>query len=370
MRSIKRRAASLKSPERLHPLHSSDDKSPKETMPRKKLDPPDPLLWDYALPLRGTYYPLGFPLEIETNSPDVLLAAEDSWGKFQKTFATPPVLIRLGILPGSASECPPAPACRGQHNLVTQVADAENYVVADIHEGFAFGWLTEAAARKHAYLRYHFIEGTALLMLECLYLTPVHAACISLHGRGVLLCGDGGAGKSSLSYACARSGWTFLSDDSAMLVRKNPGRLVIGNPYQIRFRDSATELFPELSTESVSERLSGELSIELATASVPGIATTTECMIDYLVFLNRHHPEPEGLFRFPRAQALPWLNRVVCYGENHLRAEHKAVLRKLAAAEIFEMRYTKMDTALRLLEDLVRARTVTAQPCLAAAKEY
>jgi hypothetical protein len=266
-------------------------------------------------------------------------------------------------------ESPPAPSCRGQHNLITLVADAENYLVSDTQKGVAFGWLSEAAARKHAYLRCHFIEGSVLIMLECLYLTPVHAACVALEGRGVLLCGDGGAGKSSLSYACARNGWTFLSDDSAPLVRKNPGRLVIGSPYQMRFRDSAQELFPELSTNSVTERRSSELSIELETGSVPGIAIASRCNVDYLVFLNRYHPQPEGLFRFPREQALLWLSQVVSYGEHTIRAEHKAVLRKLAAAEVFEMRYTRMDTALHLLEGLVRDRPVVADPCLVGAGE-
>jgi hypothetical protein len=371
MRSVKRKTASLKSPERLHPLRPAHHSFREERALRIKLEPRprDPLLWDYELPLRGSYYPLGFPLEIRTNSPDVLEAAEESWGKFHKSFSTPPVRIRLGVLPGSSSLCPAAPSCRGQQNLITQVADGENYLVSDIREGFAFGWVSEAAARKHIYLR-NFMEGPALVMLECLYLTPVHAACISLDSCGVLLCGDGGAGKSSLSYACARSGWTFLSDDASMLVRKSPGRLVIGNPYRMRFRDSARELFPELRSERVSVRLSGELAIELATASVPGITTASVCTVDYLVFLNRYNPEPEGLFRFPRERALSWLNQVVRYGEQPLRAEHKAVLRRLAAVEMFEMRYTKMDTALRLLEGLVRDRPGAADAALAAAGEY
>ena len=366
MRSVKRKTGSAKSTRRLN------HKSPNRTTPQIRLEPRplDPLLWDYHLSLRGTYYPLGFPLEIRTNSPDVLRAAEESWGRFQKTFSTPPLRMRLGVVPGSSDECPREPVCRGQRNLITQVADAENYVVSDIRAGFSFGWVTEAVARHQAYLRYHFIEGTALTLLECLHVTSVHAACISLHGRGVLLCGDSGAGKSSLSFACARNGWTFLSDDSTMVVRKNPGRLVIGNPYQIRFRDSATALFPELRTARVSQRLSGELSIELATASMPGIATTSECNVDYLVFLNRYHPEPEGLFRFPKETALSWLNQVVCFGDRHLRDKHKAVLEQLAAGEIFEMRYTKMATALRLLEGLVRDRQDVVDPCLVAAGEH
>jgi hypothetical protein len=366
----KRKKVSRKSARRPEAFRSSQRRAP-EGKPIVKLDPrpADPLLFDFDLPLVRTYYPLGFPLEIATNSACVLQAAEESWGKFHKTFQTPPVRMRLGVSPGSSKECPPTPVCRGQHHLITQVADADNYVVSDARQGFAFGWLTEAAVRKHSYLRYHFLEGTGLMLLECLYMTPVHAACVSLDGQGVLLCGDGGAGKSSLSYACAQNGWTFVSDDSAMLVRKNPERLVIGNPYQMRFRDSAQELFPELSTRSVTERLSGELSIELETASVPGISTATQCTVDYLVFLNRYNPQPEGLLRLESAQALSWLNQVVCYGEMRLRDEHRATLGNLASAEIFEMRYTKMDTALGLLEGLVRDRRVPADPCLVAAGE-
>src|SRR5215469_13248703 len=137
---------------------TASQKSLKGTEPMMKLEPrpADPLLFDFRLPLSATFYPLGFPLEIATNSAELLRAAEESWGQFQKIFSTPPVRLRLGVLPGSSGECPPAPACRGQHHLITQVADAENYVVSDTREGFAFGWLTEAAAQKHAYLRYHF----------------------------------------------------------------------------------------------------------------------------------------------------------------------------------------------------------------------
>lgn len=332
-----------------------------------EIRPSDPLLWDFDLPMRAVYHPAGFPVEVVTNSADVLAAAEESWGMFEKVFSLPHIQIRLGVLPGSSKECSPTPTCRGQRNLITLVADTENYVVSDTRQGFAFGWLTEATVRNRAYLRYHFLEGTAWVLLTCLYLTPVHGACVTLDGSGVLLLGDGGAGKSSLSYACARHGWTFLSDDSSNLVRGRGGRAVIGNPYQMRFRDSAVDLFPELRDQRVSARLSGELSIELETTKVPEIAVTSECVVDYLVFLNRHDPEPEGLFRFPKDKALRWLEQVVCYGEEHVRDEQKAALRDLVTAEVFEMRYTKLDSALRLLKSLVRGGPSVTQPYLVRA---
>jgi hypothetical protein len=319
----------------------------------------DPLLFDFELPLRTTFYPVGFPVDIITNSPLVLEAAQESWGLFQKSSSEPPVQIRLGVLPSSQKECPPPPTCRGRRNLITQIVDVQNFMISDTRAGFAFGWVTEAAAQNRGYLRYHFLEGTAWLLLQALYLTPIHAACVELDGHGVLLCGDSGAGKSSLSYACARDGWKFLSDDSSCLVRKKPGRIVVGNPYQIRFRESAVELFPELIDRKAILRPSGEMAIELPTTT-RYITTLDRCSVDFIVFLNRKDSLPNGIVPFSRERALSWLEQVVCYGEEHVRQSQRLTLQKLLGAEIVEMRYKKLDSATRLLEELVtRSPTIT-----------
>jgi len=329
----------------------------------------DPLLFDFELPLRATYHFLGFPIEIATNSPQVLAGAEESWGMFQKAFSEPPLQIRIGVLPGTTKECPPRPTCRGQRNLITQIADSENYMLLDARQGFAFGWLTQAAVEDRAYFRYHFLEGTAWILLVSSYLTPVHGACVELDGHGVLLCGDSGAGKSSLAYACAQNGWKFLSDDSSCLVRKRPGRIVVGNPYQMRFRESAVDLFPELIHQRVTPRATGEMAIELATATSREISLISECSVEYVVFLNRFDDLPAGLSLFSRARALQWFGQVVCYGEKHVRDAHYATLRNLLAAELLEMRYTQIDSALRLLEMLVRKGSAAAKEALIIAGE-
>ncbi len=84
-------------------------------------------------------------------------------------------------------------------------------------------------------------------MIEARHFCPIHAACIALNGRAVLLCGNSGAGKTSLAYACAKKGWTYLSGDATYIVRNRPDRTVAGRPFSIRFRAEARELFPELS---------------------------------------------------------------------------------------------------------------------------
>lgn len=314
----------------------------------------DPVLSDFRLPLRGTYYPLGFALEIATNSGEVLVAAEESWGGFQKKFSELPLRLEIGVMADGSRDCPPPPGCRSRGNLLTIVADAGNFCVCDLSRGFAFAWLTQSAAADRAYLRYYFLEAAVSTLLEALYLTPLHAACVQNGGRGVLLCGESGAGKSSLAFACARNGWTFLSDDSSAIVRKRRGRIVVGNPCQMRFRESAVELFPELKKQRVTPRATGKMAIELATAILPEIATQAECQVDYIVFLNRREPAPPSFLSVPKEIAWQYFQQYMCFGEDEVHQAQTASIHDLLTAKVFEMRYQDLDWAVERLDMLVR----------------
>jgi HPr Serine kinase C-terminal domain len=315
--------------------------------------PLDPVFSDFSLPLRAVYYAMGFPVEIATNSGEVLAAAEESWGGVEAKFSEPPIRLEIGVLENGATEFPSAPCCRSRGHLLTAIADSDNFSVCDLSRGFAFAWFTKPVAANRAYLRYYFLEAAVWTLLESLYLTPLHAACVQLGGRGMLLCGESGAGKSSLAYACARRGWEFLSDDSSALVRKRPKLTVVGNSHQMRFRESAIELFPELNTQRVTPRATGKMAIELATTTLKEIATATECQVDYIVFLNRREPAPPGLSPLPKEAAWPYFEQHMCFGEDEVYQAQKASIHELLTAKIFEMRYRDLDWAVDRLTTLI-----------------
>jgi hypothetical protein len=315
----------------------------------------DPIGCDFSLPLKGVFHPLGFTVEIATNSPEVLTAAEENWKSFDKVFSAPPVQLRVAVIEGDADDCPPPPTCRGQRNLVMFVASPYDFAICDLTTGFASCWLSARTVGNGAYLRYHFLDAMALLLIEALYLTPIHAACVAFQGRGLLLCGDSGAGKSSLSFACARRGWTFVSDDASFLVRGGKQRVVVGNPYHLHFRESATELFADLSSHCLTTRINGEIAIELATANMPEILTSPQSPIDAVVFLDQQTSGPASLRPFSRERASLYLEQVICYGEQHLRDAQKSSLRDLLSAEVLELRYGNLDSAVGCLEALLRA---------------
>jgi hypothetical protein len=312
----------------------------------------DPLLSKVDLAFSVILYPLGFAVEIRSNEHAVIAAAMESWGGLPSQHNTPPMLLKITVTEVSSLECPPAPKTRAQGHLISIVADADNQVVCDLKAGFAFGCVSQAVLHHRSYLRYYFIEAAAYLMIGGLYVTPIHAACVSKSGHGLLLCGDSGAGKSTLAYACARAGWTYTTDDASYLLRADHVPRIIGNSHQVRFRPSARELFPELAGRGITPRAEGKPSIEVPTVEFPGLITSAEASIHSIVFLNRHPSSIAELVPLSRDAALDHFSATL-YPVKEIRDLQVSALASLEDVDVFELRYGDLSPAIHCLEGLV-----------------
>jgi hypothetical protein len=313
----------------------------------------DSLVQQAELPLRATHYPLGFPLEVFSNSPAVMVAAEESWKNFRQMSTHAPLELHITVQgdDDSDSVLPPAPKCCLQWDILLCVADSHNFIACDLNHGRSFGRITRVTAESPLYLQYHFLEAAALSMVTGLLAAPVHAACVCPLGHGMLLCGDSGAGKSSLAYAGARAGWTFLSDDASYLPLNGRDRQVVGNGHKIRFRSSGVELFPELDGRGITPRAAGKPSIEVPTTELPDITAADSAIVEYVVFLNRRDPGADALVPLSKASVFPWFLQFIT-AATQSRADQEAALEKLLSVPIFELRYRNLDWAVERLERL------------------
>jgi hypothetical protein len=313
--------------------------------PRHMIQPPD-------LPLQATYYPHGFPADVRTNSEWVLKQYEELWGRFRRQHDTEPLRVDVLLLESGATECPPEPTFRVMLPLITGVADADNYSIVDLDRCCAKITISRAAQRHPLYAQY-FLLSTPGCCIATRYTTPVHAGCVALQERGVLLCGESGAGKSTLSYACGRAGFTYISDDGSFLLNGGTERLVTGNCYQVRFRPSAAQLFPEIEGLEITPRAAGKPSIELPTADLPQIVTAQTTRVDFIVFLNRQADGPPRLELYRKDVARQYLQQVLYGPAESLAAQYRAIDR-LLTAEVFELRYSSLDWAVDRLRTLLR----------------
>ncbi len=311
----------------------------------------DPLLSKMELPLRAVFYPLGFAVEISTNSQGVLDAARESWKGLSQRHSSPMLRVGIAITPGESGDCPPSPVIRAHRQLLTIVANPENQAVCNLGESYAYAWLTHGTLLHCSYLRYHYIEALALILISNSYATAIQAACVGRRGRGMLLCGDSGAGKSILAYACARAGWTYISDDVCYLLRATGRPRVAGNSRQIRFRPSASELFPELHGRAITSRAEGKPSIEVPTGELRGLVTQDEAPVDYIIFLNRQTSAGLDLVPVSKAVAMRRFHQSL-FPVDEIQQLRAAALERLSAAEVYELRYRDLRPAIERLERL------------------
>jgi hypothetical protein len=204
-------------------------------------------------------------------------------------------------------------------------------------------------ARNPPWFIYHFLEPIACVLLGARHFTILHAACVALDGKAVLLSGPSGAGKTCLSYACAIRGWHFVSGDASHLVRDSREPTIIGRPFSIRFRDSAKSMFTLLERYRAHLRPNGKQDIELDTRELRlNIALHAQAAM--VVFLNRT-PEPvePRLDVVSRDNARDLLADSICFGNEACRAEQAKAMERLLDLSLLRLTYSDQFGAEALL---------------------
>lgn len=307
------------------------------------------------LACEAMHFPLGFPVRILSDSPRVMEAAEQSWGLFEPAFHGEPLELLINVRRGAglSNTLPPEPAHMVKGSLLTQVADLDNFYIADLKRGRAMGRVTPVTANSPLYLRYHILEGAVLCLIATTRAVAVHAACVRVGGKGVLLCGDSGEGKSTLAYAGARAGWTYVSDDASYIPMYRNDRMAAGNCHKVRFRPSGVELFPELAGRQITPRAAGKPSIEVPMSEWPEIAIASATPIDYIVFLNRRYADTRELIPLRSSAVWPWFTEHLI-SPAETRDAQEAALARLLTAGLFEIRYRDLEWAIERINQLTQ----------------
>jgi hypothetical protein len=303
--------------------------------------------------LSAVFYPSGFPVEVRTNSAEILSFCGEMWNVFAKRFDTELVRIDVHVVESDSTECPSAVKYQKLERTMVFAADAENFGVVHFGRNESQVRITQAAMRHKLYVQQCFLAVASGPHWATRYMTPVHAACVALDGHGIMLCGDSGAGKSTLSYACARAGWTYVSDDASFLLNCGTGRTVSGDCHRVRFRPTAAELFPELIGLELTPRMTGKPSIEMPTAAFPQMVCAQTVNVDFMVFLNRRTEGPPELRPYRKDVARYFMQQTL-YGTPETLAVQYKTIERLLTAEVFELRYRDLGWAIERLEKLAR----------------
>jgi hypothetical protein len=311
---------------------------------RHEIEPPPPSH-------RKTFHPYGFPVAVHCDEPEVFKLLDAMWGRFKDRIVAKKIQCEVFIEPSGLVPCPATPGYRLLMPHLFTTVDSRNFCVADLERGTVRICMTEGVLRHRRYASY-FMLWAPLACIAAKHATSLHAACVSWRGHGTLLCGDSGAGKSTLAYACARAGWTYTSDDVCYLTHnERAGRMVIGNPHQLRFRPETAQLFPELGELRMTPRAVGKPTAELAVENYPNLRPRPTAHVDSIVFLCRDHVGPPTLEPYSEEVARQIMRQSV-YGTSRMLKTHYAVIDRLLQAPVYKLSYTTLSEGIGLLRRL------------------
>jgi hypothetical protein len=139
------------------------------------------------------------------------------------------------------SQAPRIPMLHGA-GFLGSATDKSTFVVLSQGERSALIFVSREMLRFPYHVRYEMIEF-AVFTLACRAqgLVPLHAACIGLKGRAVLLMGPSGAGKTTVALQCLLAGFDFLAEDSVFVAPKTMRATGIANFLHVR-TDSLTAI--------------------------------------------------------------------------------------------------------------------------------
>lgn len=284
-------------------------------------------------------------------SPSRAVRRPDGEPAFETTVRLLDSVFRLRLWPAA-----PAAEVARALAMVTASGDGEGAIGVDIaegDEGFAMvagGAVLDRCRRPDQVLPMVTARLTELALHRSSDLFALHAAAVSRDGRGLLLPGETGCGKSTLAAALAAEGLSFLGDDTIVLARDLARVRPIALPICLPSGSwplLATR-YPSLDTLATHARNDGK-QVRYVLPPTPA----PRCRVSWIVFARRTPTAPSGLTVLPKPAGLVRLMEGLCpLGEGLDAATVERFVRWTDDIAFFEMRYASLDDAVSELTGL------------------
>jgi hypothetical protein len=237
---------------------------------------------------------------------------------------------------------PPPPRFTAGAGIITANIDADNYAVLAPRQRSALLVWSSDMLRHRYHLRYELLEFAVItLAVRSMGLVPLHAACVARSGRGILLIGTTGSGKSTLSMQGAAAGLDLVAEDSLFVEPDRLRAAALPNYLYVR-TGSPRRLLPagiagHLKRATLIRRRSGvrkrALDLRRTGLSIAGRAPRIVAMV---LLTARSARAGRLLVRRSSARVLARLGASQAYAAS--RPEWPRFARRIARLPCFELR--------------------------------
>jgi hypothetical protein len=311
--------------------------------------PSDPFRERSSALYRRTLRLLGASVRFESNSRDLISLVDVAYAKLPRrrdAVAAPSLRIRLWLTSqirhnDRRLQPPPLQLLPGAALFAAATA-ASNAIVWSPGTRSALVVVAPHMLRHPYHTRYELIEFAVFTLASRVQgLVPLHAACVGLHGRGIVLMGPSGAGKSTVALHSLLSGFEFLSEDSVFINPKSMQGHGIANFLHIRATAlrglGRSGIAAQIRASPVIQRRSGVKKFEVDVRCDPFRLVGSPLPIVGVVFLSPRRGGASGpLRRLPPAELRARLTQNQAYAAR--QPEWHDFIRGASRLQAFELR--------------------------------
>lgn len=316
---------------------------------------------------------MGGRFQFESNSPELLELVNAAYAGLpphQFSSNPPEFRVRLLLTPGLGRRGrgpriarrrtePPPLFMLSSSGLLGGTTESSTFVVLSPRLRSALVSVPRDMLRFPYHTRYEVIEFAVFtLAARAQRLVPLHAACVGINGRGILLMGSSGAGKSTVALHALLRGFDFLAEDSVFVAPHSMRATGTANFLHVRAdslswfgRSKVTQL---IRKSPIIRRRSGVEKFEVDLRREEFHLAKTPLKIVGVAFLSsRSAGKGPLLRRLSESDTLSRLKREQAYGASlpQWRAFSRNLLR-LGGIEI--LRGSSPSTTVELLRSLLR----------------
>jgi hypothetical protein len=269
---------------------------------------------------------LGGRFNFRSNSQALLALVDAAFAGLPKhrfTSTSPRFEVRLNLAAAPARHTPKHPpplAMLSGKDLLTGAPRNGSFSVISPASGSALVSVSRDMLAFPYHLRYELIEFTVYTLASRVqHLVPLHAACVGLNGRGLLLMGESGAGKSTLSLQCLLDGFEFVAEDSVFV--STPRMLASGVANFLHVRTDSLGWLAQkrhaamIRRSPVIQRRSGVEKFELNLRRGSFHLAEKPLELVGVVFLSARSARTTALLRrLPKRDAIERLSNEQAYG--------------------------------------------------------
>lgn len=292
---------------------------------------------------------LGARFQFESNSRQLLHLVESAYAglpRHRLSDVVPRLRVRLQLMsdgPRRSSRRvePPPVAMTSAAGFLGGATQGSNFVVMSPQERSALVGISPQMLRFPYHTRYELIEFAVFTLAQRVQrLASLHAACVGRGGRGILMMGRSGAGKSTVALQCLLQGLDFLSEDAVFVEPDSLRATGIANFLHVpanSLRWIERENAAAIRRSPVISRRSGVKKFELDLRGGDYRLAASPLQICAVVFLSSQSAGTVPLLRpLSKSMLLARLAEEQAYATN--QPEWPVFKRRISRLDAFELR--------------------------------